>query len=302
MIISCGNSDFSPFSSSPPGVSWETRSIGFASNLNDIAYSGIRYVTVGDSSIFYSSDAYTWNIAYTNAPGELYRIHWTGDKFVAVGKGCILVSTDGISWELTEVEGRVNDVTSVDSVIVAVGDSGRSWRSTDGLHWTVGYDGMTSYAVLGAKGYSKGNFIVSGSWKLQGYSSLRFRYSDDGLIWNDTVRLYSPADSIYVRSMTFFFGGIVSVGDNGSSIGLHHLFSPDDINYTDLHKIVTGHDRVVVVGDSGLIVMSDPDTYNVMRIEDSHTKLNLNGATATELGFVVVGDSGIIISSPVNKH
>lgn len=298
--ISCDKDEFTPFYSREPGLEWETRSIGFATNLNDIAYSGNSYVAIGDSSIFYSNNAFDWNISYANAPGELYRVHWTGDKFVTVGDGCILVSSSGLHWKLTEVDGSINDVCSIDDIIVAVGDSGRSLRSSDGIIWSVGNHGFTSFAVFASKGYVDGDFIVGGPW-------VQFRYSEDGNDWPgsnwpyDDPRYSNPYDSNYVRSMTLSNGQIVAVGDSGKTYGLHRLFDSEDIAYADLHKVVSAHNRIITIGDNGTILMSDLNWNHATRILTSQTNLNLRGATSTDLGFIVVGDSGIVISSPINK-
>jgi len=85
---------------SPDGAMWTERSVpdSSKSKLRDVAWSGRRFVAVGDA-IFTSSDGVTWSAQKLPGGGELSAVTWADSEFVAVGwKSGVVTSRDGITW------------------------------------------------------------------------------------------------------------------------------------------------------------------------------------------------------------
>jgi hypothetical protein len=68
--------------------------------VNDVAWSGSRYVAVGSGGMIVSSaDGLSWNVENSPTTNSLYGVTWSGSRFIAVGvESTALVSPDGISW------------------------------------------------------------------------------------------------------------------------------------------------------------------------------------------------------------
>jgi hypothetical protein len=87
------------------GTQWTPQQVGTANFLRSIAWSGSRFVVVGNSgTIFSSTDGTNWIQDYVgNVVDNLGDIVWSGSTstFVVVGNhGTILSSFDGIHWTL----------------------------------------------------------------------------------------------------------------------------------------------------------------------------------------------------------
>ena len=92
---------------SPDGVTWTQRDAPGSRSLEDVVWSGDRFVAVGYSGILTSSDGVKWSQQRIPVDGSLEGVTWGGDQFVAVGtigglalnSGLILTSPDGIAWK-----------------------------------------------------------------------------------------------------------------------------------------------------------------------------------------------------------
>lgn len=68
--------------------------------VNDVAWSGSRYVAVGNGgTIISSADGISWNVENSPTTSALYSITWSGSRFIAIGgESTALISPDGVSW------------------------------------------------------------------------------------------------------------------------------------------------------------------------------------------------------------
>lgn len=77
-------------------------------NLNSVAYSGGKYVAVGDNGlILVSDDRVQWNpVSPAVSVNNLNDVVWTGNKFLIMGSnGTILSSDDGVVWQVDVTSG-----------------------------------------------------------------------------------------------------------------------------------------------------------------------------------------------------
>lgn len=159
---------------SPDLNNWTVRTSGVVHNLRRVAWSGSRFVAVGDSPIgepvvISSTDGVTWSVQYRGGacgadscarPSMLSSVIWTGTQFIAVGQeriypggteyALILTSPDGLNWTQHAEQGIAlgagseSGMTAVawsGKLLVAVGisadDYPAAWTSADGEAWTL---------------------------------------------------------------------------------------------------------------------------------------------------------------------
>lgn len=163
-------------------------------------------------------------------------------NFYVIGQSC------GNTWSLVNNQrGFVfRAVTHNGSLLVAVGDEGILWTSTDGFNWTAQTsNGKATFAVM-----YKSKFVAVGS---RGYIIT----SSDGINW---VERANPAtDGLW--GVTYGDGKYVVVG-NGGTI----MTSTDGNSWTkrnsptssDLKDVVYGGSQFVAVGGGGTVLTS-PD-------------------------------------------
>ena len=95
-----------------------------------------------------------WTARLKGLPVSLNDVIWSGERFIAVGDdGVILSSRDGIDWaqQASGTLAALNDITTYGSDVVAVGEDGVVLISTDhGENWTVMHseDDINLHAVV----------------------------------------------------------------------------------------------------------------------------------------------------------
>ncbi len=96
--------------------------------LNDIIYTGVIYLAVGNNGVIHTSlDGLTWTAQVSGTSESLNSVTWTGNMFVVAGSnGTLLTSHDGTSWSSQQSGVAVNlqDVIWNGSELMAVGDGG----------------------------------------------------------------------------------------------------------------------------------------------------------------------------------
>ncbi len=221
-----------------------------------------------------------------NCAKTLYGVVFGGatgnQKFVAVGLGGhILISPDGYNWTPTNIDSacvanpacttfkyNLNGVAYGANKFIAVGNTvsdtgtyrGGFFYSVDGINWTIptspfsnATDILQGVAFGGAAGSEK--FVAVGK-------AGKILYSSDGMTWSPAVSNITTA----LYSVTWNQGFFVAVGDDVTI-----LTSPDGITWTirvsdaaflgtlnDLRAIAYGNNTFVTVGNTGLILRSDP--------------------------------------------
>jgi photosystem II stability/assembly factor-like uncharacterized protein len=179
LIVGAGNTVLSG-----DGGNWTRQNLSnlaVASNLQDVAWLGDRYIAVGNNSaIITSADGSAWESQDAGpdfANTSFNAVAGNGDRIVIVGaNGTILSSVDAVTWELQPslVNNDLNDITWDGSQFVAVGSDDTMLTSPDSLTWTGHLAGTTDInfvavtqwdsglpttPVLGAVG-SAGTFVI----------------------------------------------------------------------------------------------------------------------------------------------
>jgi hypothetical protein len=125
---------------STDGKSW-TKTVGTAA-MTSVAWSPqLRLFAAGVGPTVYTSpDGATWTFHPTPVNAAIHSIVWAGNRFVAVGAaGTILSSQDGARWIVESLGMSLTSVTWTGDRFVAAGAAGTHLTSPDGSSWTIGY-------------------------------------------------------------------------------------------------------------------------------------------------------------------
>jgi hypothetical protein len=274
-----------------------------AETLSDVTWSGNLYVAVGGHKIVSSPDGSTWHLRHTFSTGDIRSVCWTGESFVAVGDSVILVSGDGVNWSGAAVNAVLHDVVTSEDVVVAVGDSGAVYMSSDLSSWTVLNNGLNSYAVaanLAGQYPEEPRFYAGGE-------NFRKVNSSDGITWSTPYDYLADFD---ICDMALTEHNFVAVGEGGNVVG-GSWDSSYDTNYptrNDLRSAAAGDESWAVVGDNGEVISGrvgynwwGTSTYIIWTRQHAITSLDLKGVVWNGSGYLAVGDSGIVIVSPPSK-
>ena len=129
---------------SADGVTWNKAAQSYSMALDDVVWSGTKFVAAGTelggmnalAAVLVSADGVTWTKHLVGALSTLQEIAWSGSKFLATGNAGAVISADGITW--TQV-----GMGSVGGG--AIGWSGQRFlvcsivycqSSTDGVQWS----------------------------------------------------------------------------------------------------------------------------------------------------------------------
>ena len=291
-----------------PGITWRAVDTGMSGNLYGVAWSGRRFVAVGDT-IVRSDDGITWQPVASGIDkilvghdDVLRGVTWNGERFVAVGQnGIIAYSVDGITWSAAEsgTTGHLLGVAWSGERFVAVGytpsERGRSTMTTvhsgDGISWTVFSAGYSGW--LDAVAWNGERFVAVGT---------RITYSDDGITWN--VANYR----ILGNGLTWNGERFVAVGggapiDGTTLPSAEIVYSTDGITWTAaadsgassyLNGVAWNGKRFVAVG-AEIVHSTDGITW---RVVDFGLSGWLNAVAWNGERFVAVGFQGTIVTSP----
>jgi hypothetical protein len=139
--------------SKPPGGSWTARTPLIF--MNDVVWTGSRFVAVGDSGTFATStDGVNWTLGKTSTKSQLNAVVWTGSQLAAVGQnGAVQLSQNGLDWTgfPSGTTGNLASVTWSGTGFTAVGAKGRILFSPNGVVWTSKTSGTTDDLVSVAR-------------------------------------------------------------------------------------------------------------------------------------------------------
>ena len=227
-----------------------------------MAWSGSRFVSVGNGVLMHSADGATW--AATSGASErvvgaaLNGVTWGATRFVAVGgtssgSSVIAYSTDGVTWTTTSGafdNAFLTGVTWNGTRFVAVGGrssgssasnltaSGMVLHSADGVTWTAA-SGALDGAFLNAVTWNGTRFVaVGGTWSWSPSESTFdvapvVVHSTDGVTWTDASGTGTLDDSSYLRGVTWGGGRFVAVGQSDASGRATIVHSADGVTWTD---------------------------------------------------------------------
>jgi hypothetical protein len=213
--------------------------------LNDIAYINIPsfegYIAVG---IGYNvmSGADTAYPTYSDA-------------------GRVLISTDGTTWVQllpTFAYAGLNGLANSSTQIVAVGDNGNVWYSSNGSNWSQGnFSGSTPTANINSVTYGNGLFVAVGD-------QLGL-YSTDGITWTaittSSIINAHTLNQVYFGNDRFYVAG----EDNiiiSSSDGIN-WFAIGDLIANDPFYVVQGNDFLYGYGPEELVAGVVTDTLSM---------------------------------------
>jgi photosystem II stability/assembly factor-like uncharacterized protein len=242
---------------SADGAIWVSRASGSSNALRDVAWSGSRFVAVGDAgAVVVSTDGSSWSALALNTTDILSSVAWNGTSFVVPSTGFVatagvLRSADGLSWtsDTLGLAPPIRSLQVTSAGLLGVGESGMIFSSPDGKRWShapaaattsdlyaIGSNGSTLVAV-GARGT-----IVT---------------SVDGVSW--TARSGGYRDAVtaidfdgrqYVATGVF---GTVLTSADGSAWTFRGQFGEQ----RHLYGIAGSGRRWVAVGEKSTILSSD---------------------------------------------
>ena len=233
-----------------------------------------EYITVGGGgAIFRSAYVITdsvlaWSTSASGLSVDFSAATYAFGKFIAVGSGTsnnVVSSADLLAWApaTTAIATSLNAVATDGVTVVAVGDSGKIYRTTDGLAWNeVSASGVTD----NLKGVS---YLSSGNWVAVGNNGALL-LSADGTNWSrSTSVLPTLLRTATLRSVAAVGTTWVIVGDAG--------------------VVMTSTDSGASWTDYSSSIYGFPNLYAV------------NGSSTTSSSltqFLIVGASGTVYSSP----
>jgi hypothetical protein len=277
---------------SADGVTWTTES--FSTRFLGVSWAGGQFVAMSFEDIWHSADGLGWTqgrvssggvwyevvappgggyvmsgVGFTTSPDlatwsqpfsvgtatSCHGLAWTGAALVAAcTDGAAFQSTDGgATWKGTLIDG--SDAGSLDSWedvawtgarLVAVGDRGVVATSTDGESWTLGASGTT--ANLRAVAWSGQALVAVGD----GGAAIG---SPDGSTWTALTTGSTQA----LNDIAWAGDRFVAVGESQTILqspdgATWTRVKPPDGLYDSLLAVAASPDRVVVVGNPGLIL------------------------------------------------
>lgn len=161
---------------------------------------GDRYFTGGRNALgFSSADGLTWEPLGISVAAR--ALTYTAGKFIAANGAGILTSTDALTWTLSPGSPQnIATLSSNNELILAIGNDGATWTSTDGLSWAKHLEGRPASGIPATSNpYAIESFgrriLLVGTVGMAAFSD------DDGASWRQgTVNGSSVATSErYIR-------------------------------------------------------------------------------------------------------
>lgn len=326
--LGCGNGKFIAFSNyqgtmltSTNGVDWLPGAIPTTQTILGLAFGQDRFVAGGlQGAILTSPDGETWRREGAGNPAWLSRIAFGNGRFVAVGgatydhepKGrSVLVSEQGGNWaESDPLAGAFRDsplgaVTFDGERFVAVtgGTNASAQLSVDGTQWLAQAAPIGSFDIA----YGNGLYVSVGrepdptkSWWPP--SAIIYRgviaISLDGWDW---TRLTFPSSLPSLRGVVHNGETWIAVGDDvvlRSANGVEWEQAAAG-NLGRLNAVTYGGGKFVAVGgDLYAAVLVSPDGSTWESALPPQTAVELHEVAHGGAGFVAVGASGAILTSP----
>lgn len=216
---------------SSTGINWESPVPITNNRLMGIAWSGNRYIAVGENkTILISNDGENWTTVSTGVVSD-YRLNavcWNGNKFLAAGwditnnKTVIISSANGLNWNMGSLSvsgGIINSIIWASNKFIAVGQFYANGEyhpllltSTDGIVWMNKSDAINGAGMLYDVIWTTNGFMAVGS----GLTAS----STNGITWN---RHNVPDLSL---------NGIAFSGSTYAAVGNGIYTSPDGTNWT----------------------------------------------------------------------
>ena len=284
-----------------PLLAWTRRGTGVTTNtLNDVIFAGSRFVAVGASgTVLTSPDAVTWTVRTSGVTANIAAVAHSGTRYVAAVQTTapsIIYSDDSVTWQTAAMPagtGLVRALAYGLGKFIAVGDTGRTYSSTDGTSWSETKTSVTT--TLQAIAFADGRFVITGA-------SGRIFTSDNGVSWTNV----SVATTNTLGAVTRNSNGWVA-----SSATVECYKSADGLTWARV--AATGRTNTVsrLISTSGVLFSptangsiafgEDPSTWSVFQI-DATAATTLTGAADGAGTLVVVGSRGLIYTANVTTE
>ncbi|MCB1094921.1 MAG: hypothetical protein KDN22_05010 [Verrucomicrobiae bacterium] len=223
----------------------------------DMIYADGKFVATGyNSELIQSIDGVLWSAPvqqFTDGFPAVKAIRYANGRWFMLGRNGLLRSSTNLSnWTISDVDSSIemNDLTFGNGTYVAVGGNGAIYSSIDGLQWDSRDSGGTT-APLNAVAFGDGRFVAGGNFGAVLTSLNGIDWSPDGVTF--------PPSSIF--GLVYRDGQFIGFGPSGQ-IG----FSADGKSWSSVRigiqtyfsGFAEGNERIVGVGNGGLIMSSDP--------------------------------------------
>lgn len=233
------------------------------SRFNSIAWDGTKFVAVGLGGFFsQSADGLSWGPFERISALDLNSVAFGHGMLVAVGQdGSVLLSDDGADWRgVSLVEGELFSVAFNGTEFCAAGrardymSSLIAYTSSDGVNWTNASPTIES----GQRFPAAPQDLV---WWRGGYYGVGFEFfhqSPDCASW--TLSRVMSEDLSRIEATDY---ELVAIGNH--SVFRRTTSTPwskvQSIEPGQLRDVATDGERFIVVGDSGLILVSDSGAF-----------------------------------------
>lgn len=282
---------------------WRVEPTPIVHNLRGIAWTGTRWVAVGDvGSILYQSGG-RW-IAVPNLPNSGLRgIAARPGLVAAAGSNGVLLTSadDGLSWSVGQsgTTGLLWGGVRVGSSLLFSGQDSTVIASGAGITWNA----ITTAPL------PTGNPIAPRPllWQLATAGSRIIAVGDFGAILEGTLAhglhgVRSPTDEI-LRGVTVAGGRWVAVGSGGTTLFSgdgRHWGSERSATTVDLRGVAWTGRRFAAAGDQSTVISSADGRH--WRIDQSAMPCSLLGVARGGGHLVAVGGSGRVQVSPDGRH
>jgi len=302
-----------PAPQSTIGTNWNNVSVGGAGNLTAVDYDDGVFVAVSDTgTALTSADGSSWtgvtpltsNVATdhltANAVGHLgstlYAVGSISPAPYTTSTGALATSTDGTTWTMATLPAGTTPLHGVmggNGLVVALGEAGHVYTSSDGKAWTAVDTLKGGVGTLTAGAYANGAYVAVGNdgWIAQSF---------DGNIWGASHLFVVNGVGINFHAITWTGAQFVAVGDNGaittSTNGSKWTpLATSAVSGTLRSVAAASNGTIVVVGDNG--IETSTDGGNTWKAQNENGAAALTGVAYGNATFVAVGSAGAIKTS-----
>jgi hypothetical protein len=315
---------------SPNGQSWTKRNVSFTTWLRGVAFGGSRFVAVGENGFIASSnDGSTWLQQNSGVSQHLNKVYWNGVSFVVVGAAGVVLTNNLNTWWQARGVGAGGELYSgsgsaAGGARIVHGDN--ELRLYDNGLWSAqlaptniyGAPAWTYYSSLAFPGLST-SFLVGGNTGLmaEGYRTNGTYY------WIQSARPVRTWlwDVCRVTNLYVTVGDHATIMTSLDGVDWQLELAPEAITNNVLLGIGGDANLLVAVGDAGSIITSTNSvsaiittngfgtnrTYTTNLVSNlgllwtavapRPTTNTLQGVTARNGQYVIVGDAGTILTS-----
>jgi len=280
------------------GNDWEIQHVYSGVKLNSVAEVGSTAVIVGNRGFVYRSEnGKEWQQQNIEQIGWLIKIIRAQGGFMALSlRGALYYSVDGKNWEVRKSPAShyFLDIVWTGTKYLLVGQHGIIYSSKDAIEWTEHkktylYDTLVSVAM------NKERIIVMGLAE-------NMLISDDGETWKVKTQLREFMLKVYWCNERFIAIGrgniLTSVdGERWKKTKKVNGMGQDDFSKTMLYDIKCSSNTAVVVGGSGLVLLSSDNGENWEKV-DVPTSALLSSVEYNGERFIISGNDYTILRSP----